>query len=258
MKSKRRWIIGCAVAAIVAVALLTGRPVSVIAQSPSPSPSGAVGVPVDPIPVDPSLPNPRPPIPSASPSGSPSPGASPTPSSIPTITPVPIAPGVVPSVPLPAAPTATPLPLGGEYQDPGGQFKVGILKDFKVSPLAGSVLMESPDGNLAYTVQVQPQAQLGVAGGLLPNDALVRVVQNAFKQGEGFATGEVRSITGGLQLDWTGNLTIAGQTQPVGGVILSRQVQDSVLLLLIAATETGGDRVLSAASALVDGFQSLR
>ncbi|MBW4538379.1 MAG: hypothetical protein KME43_04445 [Myxacorys chilensis ATA2-1-KO14] len=256
MKSRRRWMIGCTIGAIVAIALLMGRPVSVIAQSPSPSPSGGIGVPVDPIPVDPSLPNPRPPIPTASPSASPSPSASITP--IPTITPVPIAPGGIPSTPLPAAPTATPLPLGGEYQDPSGQFKVGILKDFKVSPLAGSVLIESPDGNLAYTVQMQPQAQLGVAGGLLPNDALVRVVQNAFKQGEGFATGEVRSIAGGLQLDWTGNLTIAGQTQPVGGVILSRQVRDGVLLLLIAATESGGDRVLGAASALVDGFQSLR
>ncbi|NDJ15704.1 hypothetical protein [Myxacorys almedinensis] len=252
MKSRRNGWIGLAVGALIALLFLTSRPALIMAQAPSPSPSGSVGVPVDPIPVDPSLPNPRPPIPSPSPSVSPSPSGSPT------IAPAPIAPGGFPSVPVPAAPTAPPLPVGGEYLDPGGQFKVGILRDFKVSPLAGSVLIESPDGNIAYTVQVQPQSQLGVAGVVLSNEALVTVVQNAFKQGEGFATGEVRSIAGGVQLDWTGNLTIAGQTQPVGGVILSRQVPEGVLLLLIAATEAGGDRVLGAASALVDGFQSLQ
>jgi hypothetical protein len=272
MTWNRRWLIGCAIVGLIAATLLenrigferyssfgvaqsASRP-AVVAQSPSPSPSGAVGVPVEPIPVDPSLPNPRPPIPS--PSVSPSPAKpSPTPSGVPTVAPIPVSPNL-PSVQLPAAPKVPPLPVGGEYKDPGGQFKVGILKDFKVSPLAGSVLIESTDGNLAYTVLVQPQTQLGVAGGVLSNDALVKVVQNAFKQGEGFATGDIQLIAGGLQIDWTGNLTIAGQTQSVGGVVLSRQVRNGVLLLLIAATEAGGDRVLSAASALVDGFQSLQ
>jgi hypothetical protein len=147
--------------------------------------------------------------------------------------------------------------VNGEYKDPNGRFKVGILQDFTISPLAGSVLFESRDGNLAYTVLALPQAKLGVVGGTIPNDALIKIAQNAFKQGEGFATGEAKAITGGLQIDWVGNLTIAGTTQNVGGVILARPANDNVLLVLIAATEAGGDRVLGAASALANSFQAL-
>jgi hypothetical protein len=124
------------------------------------------------------------------------------------------------------------------------------LRDYKVSPLAGTVLIESPDGNLAYSVLAQPQSQLGVVDSIIPNEALVTAAQNAFRQGEGFQTGEVRSIPGGVQIDWTGNLTIAGATQPVGGVILARQANNSVLLVLIAATEAGGSRVLGAATTI--------
>ncbi|MER3434682.1 MAG: hypothetical protein C4288_14980 [Leptolyngbya sp. ERB_1_1] len=243
---KRNWLIGC-----FAIAVLLFTSISSIAQTSSPSPTGALGVPVAPIPVDPSLPANRPAIPTASPS--PSPTASPKAS--PTATPplIPIAPTVTPS--LPVAPTAPPLPLSGDYKDPNNRFMIGILKDYKVSPLAGTVLIEAPDGNLAYSVLAQPQSQLGVTSGVIPNDALVTAAQNAFRQGEGFQTGDVRSIPGGVQIDWTGNLTIAGQTQPVGGVILARQANNSVLLVLIAATNAGGDRVLSAASALSNSLR---
>jgi hypothetical protein len=238
---KRNWLIGCFALAIVLFTTLSS-----IAQTPSPSPTGALGVPVAPIPVDPSLPANRPPIPTASPSPKTSPVASPGASPAPS--PVPIAPPA--PAPLPAAPTAEPLPTSGDYKDPNGRFIVGILRDYKVSPLAGTVLIESPDGNLAYSVLSQPQSQLGVAGSIIPNEALVTAAQNAFRQGEGFQTGEVRSIPGGVQMDWTGNLTIAGATQPVGGVILARQANNSVLLVLVAATEAGGGRVLGAATTI--------
>jgi hypothetical protein len=243
---KRNWLIGWFALAIVLFTTLSS-----LAQTPSPSPTGALGVPVDPIPVDPSLPANRPPIPTASPSPSPrtspvaSPGASPAP--------IPIAPA---PAPLPAAPTAEPLATSGDYKDPNGRFIVSILKGYKVSPLAGTVLIESPDGNLAYSVLAQPQSQLGVAGALLPNEALVTAAQNAFRQGEGFQTGEVRSISGGVQIDWTGNLTIAGATQPVGGVILARQTNNSVLLVLIAATNEGGGRVLGAATTIANSLRA--
>lgn len=236
---------------IATIVLVMLSAVIALAQSPSPSPSGAVGVPVAPIPVDPSLPANRPPIPTTSPSPTVTPTAQP---SVPAIPVSPTSPSLQPS--LPAASTAPPLPINGTYRDPNGRYQIGILQDYKVSPIAGAVLIEAGDGNLAYTVLTQPQAQLGVAAGAIPNDALVRAAQNAFRQGEGFQTGEVRSIPGGVQIDWTGTLTIAGRTQPVGGVILSRQVKDSVLLVLIAATEAGGDRVLGATSALLNSLQA--
>lgn len=242
---KRKWLIGC-----FAVAILLFTTISSIAQTPSPAPTGALGVPVAPIPVDPSLPANRPPIPTASPS--PSPRTSPTAS--PAATPIPIAPPA--TAPLPAAPTAPALPVSGDYKDPNGRFIVSILQGYKVSPLAGTVLIESPDGNLAYTVLAQPQSQLGVAGSLIPNEALVTAAQNAFRQGEGFQTGDVRSISGGVQIDWTGNLTIAGATQPVGGAILARQANNSILLVLIAATQAGGDRVLGAATTISNSLRA--
>ncbi|MBD1823165.1 hypothetical protein H6F51_11820 [Cyanobacteria bacterium FACHB-DQ100] len=241
---KRRWLIGC-----FAIAVFGFSAISSMAQTPAPSPTGAVGVPVAPIPVDPSLPANRPPIPTASPSPSPSPIASP----IATPPVVPIVPTAPPS--LPAAPSAPTLPVSGDYKDPNNRFVVAILKDYKVSPLAGTVLIEAPDGHLAYTVLAQPQSQLGIVGGVVPNEALVTAAQNAFRQGENFQTGQVRSISGGVQIDWTGNLTIAGNTQPVGGVILARQANDSILLVLIAATNAGGDRVLGAASTLANSLR---
>lgn len=245
---RNRWLLGLAVCVVVIVSAIVPQFMGV-AQSPSPSPTGAVGVPVAPIPVDPSLPANRPPIPTASPS----PAVAPTVQD--RLPKVPISTASPP--PLPAAPTAPPLAVNGEYKDPNGRFKVGVLQDFNISPLAGAALFEARDGNLAYTVLALPQAQLGVVEGVIPNEALVKIAQNAFKQGEGFATGEARSITGGLQIDWVGNLTIAGKTQNVGGVILARPAKENVLLALIAATEDGGDRVLGAATALANSLQAL-
>ncbi|NJR49080.1 MAG: hypothetical protein HC780_05400 [Leptolyngbyaceae cyanobacterium CSU_1_3] len=126
-----------------------------------------------------------------------------------------------------------------------------------VSPLAGSVLIESPDGSLAYTVLVRSQSQLALQNGAQPfiNDALAKIAQTAFQQGEGFQPAQWQAIPGGIKMDWTGSLTIASKSQPVSGTILVRQLPTDVGMILIAATQTGAEQVPSAISALVDSLQ---
>jgi hypothetical protein len=149
--------------------------------------------------------------------------------------------------------------VSGEYKDPAGRFKVGILQNYKVSPLAGSVLIESPDGSLAYTVLVRSQGQLALQNGTATfvNDALAKIAQTAFQQGEGFQPGQWQAIPGGIKLDWTGSLTIAGKSQPIGGTILVRQLPTDVAMILIAATQSATGQVPGAISALVDSLQTL-
>jgi hypothetical protein len=151
------------------------------------------------------------------------------------------------------------LPLGGEYRDPAGRFKIGILKDYKVSPLAGSVLIESPDGHLAYSVLTQTQP-LNAAGGTASSDSesLVRIATTLLQRGEGFQPGSPQlEAGGGITLNWTGTLTIGGNAQPVGGTILVRPSPRQILLLLITATQTGGERVPGAVAALSNSLQAL-
>jgi hypothetical protein len=149
--------------------------------------------------------------------------------------------------------------VSGEYKDPEGRFKVAILQNFTVSPLAGSVLMESRDGSLAYTVLVRSQGQLALQNGTgtFVNDALAKIAQTAFQQGEGFQPGQWQPIPGGIKIDWTGSLTIGGKSQPVGGTILVRQLPTDVAMILIAATQTAAGQVPGAVSALVDSLQPL-
>ncbi len=183
---------------------------------------------------------------------------SPTPTLAPTASPsaTPASPTVIPpSLPvLPPTPAATPLPLGGEYRDPGGRFSVGILKGYSVSPLVNSVLVEAPSGTLAYTVVVQPQPganSLGISP-FLSQDALAQIAQTTFQRGEGFQAGTVQAVQAGVLLDWSGNLTIGGNTQPVTGVILARPSRSNILLLLIAATKDGSNQVSGAIASLAD------
>jgi hypothetical protein len=59
-------------------------------------------------------------------------------------------------------------------------------------------------------------------------------------------------------MDWTGSLTIGGQTQPMNGVILVKTGGlNRALLLLIAATEAGTEKVPGALSALSDSLQPI-
>jgi len=156
-------------------------------------------------------------------------------------------------------PAVTPLPVTNTYIDANARFRVGIVQGYRVSPLAGSVLIEAPDGVLAYTVVVQPVQREVFDQQPLDNFALAQVARTAFARGEGFSSSAipVDLPTGGVQVNWSGSLTIAGQTQPVQGVILARQTGSDVLLLLIAAAQGGIEQIPNAVAALVDTFQPL-
>jgi hypothetical protein len=202
------------------------------------------------------------PIPSVSPTSSPiidpeAPSPTPlvpTPSATPTLPPASIAPP--PPLPLPAV---TPLPLSGMYQDAGNRFKVGILKGYNLTSLASSVLVEAPDGSLSYTVALQPQALVNATlDSFRASDSLTQSAQTFFQRGEGFKPGFAQPIApSGIQLEWTGALTIAGKTQPISGVILARAAGQDALLLLIAATETGKAQLPNAIVALANSFEVL-
>lgn len=224
------------------------------APSPSSSPTSSPGSPgsgaARPSPTTPSLP-------SASPS--PSPTSSP-PASSPTPLPSPPVPA-----PAPSASSAAPLPLAEgnqrDYTDPVGRFKIGLLKEYRVSPLAGSVLVEAPDGNLAYAVVAQSQPRdnpIGLIPSFLNTDALAQVATTVLQRGEAFQPGPSRTEAGGgIVLDWSGSLTIGGKTQPVGGVVLVRPTPKQILLLIITATEAGSDRIQGALAALADTLKPL-
>lgn len=190
--------------------------------------------------------------------------SSPTPN-LPTPTPTPIPqvsipPSVTPLPPAPPASTAPPLKLGGTYKDPSGRFKVGVLEGYTASPLAGSVLIESPTGEMAYTVisQAQPLGNpIGLIAGYDNSESLAKVATTVFQRGEGFQPTPARAEAGGgVVMNWTGTLTIGGTSQPVAGVILVRPSAQNILLLMIAATQTGQNRVPGAVSALANSLEA--
>jgi len=201
-----------------------------------------------------------------SPTNSPSPQEekSPAPSPTSSASPVPTAPNspispIPPASVLPPASTVPPLPLSGDYRDPSGRFRVGILTDFKVSPLAGSVLVEATDGNLAYSVVTQSQPSVPIGLSTADNgEGLAKVATTVFQRGEGFQPGSPQlEAGGGVVINWTGSLTIGGNAQPMGGVILVRPSPKTIGLLLIAATQDGAGKVPAALSALASSLQIL-
>jgi hypothetical protein len=200
-------------------------------QQPSPSPSPSIPV------VNPTA------SPTPNPTASPAPGL---PSGLPSGLPAPTFPIAPP--PLPAA---DPLPTAGEFNDPRGRFRVAILQDYRVSPIGDAVLIENKTGSLAYTAMTQPSS------GFMTPENLVELAKATFQRGEAFQAGSMRSIPGGIQLDWSGSLTIGGVASPVNGVIIAKPTGTQVLLLLIAATESGAEKVPNAAAALIDSFQAL-
>jgi hypothetical protein len=232
--------------------------VAIQAQTPTESPTPATPSPLEnAVPIAP-LPNSateyKPPIPTPSPSAiqippvpgtTPSPGVTPSPSATPGLPPV-----GIPGLPLP--PPVTPLPTAGEFSDPNKPFRIAILKDYQVTTIGNAVMLESPDGNLAYTAL----AQQAPAGFVTP-DVLGEIAKATFKQGEGFQAGTVQMIPGGARMDWNGNLTIGGNTQPVNGLIIAKPTGANVLVLLIVATEAGAEKIPNAAAALVDSFQAI-
>ena len=196
----------------------------------------------------------------------PSPNASPAAPPLSPIAPPSPLPGVPvnpPSSPsfAPPASTAPPLPMGSIYQDPGGRYRVGILQDYKVSPLAGSVLVESADSNLAYIVVPQSQPlgnPIGLNAGYDNSESLAKIAIAAFQRGEGFQPAPAQlEEGGGAVMNWSGTLTLSGNTQPMSGVILARPSSKYILLMLVAATQAGADRVPSAVSALANSLEPL-
>jgi len=200
--------------------------------------------------------------------------ANPSPTSSPA-TPVappaaPVSPPSLPAIPVnpsgaasfaPPASTAPPLPMGSIYQDPSGRYRVGILQDYKVSPLAGSVLVESADSTLAYIVVPQSQPlgnPIGLNAGYDNSESLAKIAIAAFQRGEGFQPAPAQlEEGGGAVMNWSGTLTLGGNTQPMSGVILARPSSKHILLLLIAATQAGADRVPGAVSALANSLEPL-
>ncbi len=153
-----------------------------------------------------------------------------------------------------------PLPIAGEHKDATGRFQIGLLKGYRVTPLGDSILVEAPDGRLAYTVIAQSAAQLGFLSGVqLTPENLAQVVRNTLGRGEGFQAELPQSIENGIQLNWTGTLTIGGKLQPVKGVVIAKPapVSNSIVMLTIAATDPGATDLPGAIGALSTSFQPL-
>ncbi|MCT7960735.1 hypothetical protein NG791_08635 [Laspinema sp. D1] len=165
---------------------------------------------------------------------------------------------------------ASPLQLSEEpYKDPGGRFTVGLLAEYlpaeneeseaergrlepyKVGSSAGIPLIESPDGNLAYTVIVQPLATART----LSNEELAEIAIEEFKRGEGFSPAEFRPVASGeVLVPWTG---IFNNKTPMQGTILVRQRDRTVYLLLISATDVAASKLEPAIALLFETLEPL-
>lgn len=191
---------------------------------------------------------------SPSPATSPAPAASPSPATSPTPAAPAAAPATTPpSPPAPAPVQIDPLPLSeAPYQDPGQQFEVGVIEGYKVSTVAGVSLMESPDGNLAYSVMVKPQATQEIFN----DNTLAQFAVSQLQGGEGFQPDLYQgTATGGILIPWQGKLSIGRSAQPINGVIWAKQEQRNIFLVVISATEAGKDQVLPAFQAISQSFK---
>ena len=210
-------------------------------SSTTPTSTTTEGVSIDPIPGSRTDP-PKPPKPTMTPSA-------------PAIVPTPLA---LPSIILPV--DVQPLPIAGEHKDSAGRFQIGLLKGYRVSPLGDSILVEATDGRLAYTVVAQSAAQLGFLTGVaLTPENLAQVVRNALGRGEGFQSELPQSIENGIQMNWSGTLTIGGKLQPVKGVVIAKPAptSNSIVMLTIAATDLGALELQSAIGALGESLQAI-
>ncbi|MEB3281017.1 MAG: hypothetical protein VKK42_19040 [Lyngbya sp.] len=230
MKINRlRWL---AIAAITTVILIIiGQPSMVIPSSFS---VVKIGLPTQ---AQPATPTPKP---------SPSPAASPTPKPSPTPEPTPTP---------PPTPQVQPLPLSdSNYKDPQGRFQVGILAGYNVGFVGNFPLIESPEGNLAYTVVVKPRESERE----LPNASLAQIAIETFERGEGFEPGSYQELgTASVRVPWTGSLRIGPKTQPIQGSILSRQIGNNIFLLLVSATEEKTSEIDAAIAALSDTLKPI-
>lgn len=117
------------------------------------------------------------------------------------------------------------------YQDPGGRFEVAILPGYKMTPVAGLVVVESPTQDLAYTVTVRPKA----SDRYLDDEALAQVAVETVAAGSGLVVGAFKGTDLGVEIPWQG---IQGKA-PIFGTLFARQTNNSVLVLTLSATEAG-------------------
>lgn len=147
------------------------------------------------------------------------------------------------------------LVISGNYEDPQGQFQVGIIEGYTVGSAAGAPLFESPDGSLAYSVVAVPVP----GGGELSDIGLVDLAQSTFGRGEGFQTRSFSPIDGGgLQIAWTGRLTKgAAPPLPITGLIVAKQQGETAYLLIVSATNASAEQVPTAAATLASSLEAL-
>lgn len=204
----------------------------------------------------------------ASPSPTPQPEVSPTAAEL---SPSPVESPVVEEEPEPALAPLLPL-TDKPYQNLSLGYQVGVVEGYKESSVAGVPLIESPalpvpgsespqdkasaivlpPGSIAYTVAVRPRAN----DSSLNEAALTQVAIDTFARGEGFLVGDRAATLGGVKIAWQGSLTQGRKSQPVKGIILSRQVEGKLLLLLVAGTTDRGDSEI-ASSFLTSQIESV-
>lgn len=171
-----------------------------------------------------------------------------------------------PAPAVPVSPTTTPnnssetisaatLPLSKvPYKDPDGRFEVGILENYKVSAIADAPLIESADGNMAYTVVVQDK----ISNEEFTPEAIAQMAINQFQRGEGFQPNQFQVLGGGeILIPWTGRVTIGRKPQPISGSILVRQNPDKIVMLLVSATDAASENISSAIATLSNSFKFL-
>ncbi len=173
----------------------------------------------------------------------------PSPTSSPTPTPLP----VVPSTEVEADPLSLPL-SESDYVDPQGRFRVGILQGYNVGSTASWPLIESPDGDLAYTVVVRVRE----SDREIASASLAQIAIETFERGEGFQPGTYQIISPNeISLPWTGNLRTVSSIQPIQGKIRARQAGQRLFLVLVSATESAFQEVDPAIVTVADSLVGL-
>lgn len=149
--------------------------------------------------------------------------------------------------PIPSNPG---IPITGNYEDPQGNFQVGLLEGYATRSAAGSPLFQNDDGSLAYSivrVPLESETQLSEIG-------LVEIAQQTLGQGEGFQTQTFNTLPdGAVQIDWLGRLSQGtAPPQPVSGTILAKQQGAAAYLIVVAALDAAVEQVPDIVSTLAD------
>lgn len=233
---KRFWYFGLALCTALLLLVLHSLPGSLqnsvsLAQDPSPSPATLPTAPTE----SPAATPAETPAPSPEASPAPSPEASP----VPDVTEPPLAPLL--------------LLQDEPYVNEAQGYQIGIIENYQSTTLAGVPIIQNDSGAIAYTVAVRPRA----ADNPLNETALAQVAIDTFARGEGFQAGPIEATAGGAKLPWRGTLSQGAVSQPMTGVLLSKQVPGKLLILAIAATESQAAEVDAVFETLAESLQPL-